>query len=135
MAIEGPQICIPGLVAGASLAAKQFYFVKLSAANTVVVCAAATDVPIGVLQNNPVSGGAATVCVQGVTKVSSDAAVTAGALIGTSADGQAAAYAWGTDKTKYGCGQAITSSTAGGGGGIITALINCAVPPKLVTSA
>ena len=135
MAIEGPQITIPGLVAGASLTAKQYYFVKLSAANTVIVCSATTDVPIGVLQNAPASGAAATVCVQGVTKVSSNEVVAFSNIIGPSADGQAAPYAWTTDKTKYGCGQAITTSTAAGGGGMITAYINCAAPPKLVQSA
>lgn len=133
MAYEGPQINLPALTASADLSAKQYYFVKISGANTVTVCAAATDVPVGVLQNTPTSGQAAVVCVYGVTKVSSDAALTAGNIIGTSADGQADAKAWGTDKTEYGVGRMLT--TTGAAGGIGTAIIDCALPTLLVTSA
>lgn len=135
MAYEGYQIVIPGLVAGEALTAKQFYFVKLSAANTVVVCDGATDAPIGVLQNAPDTGEAAVVCACGVTKVSSNEAITAGWLIGTSDDGQADRKIWGTDTTEYIVGQAITASTAAGGGGIITAVIDCTTPVLAVTSA
>jgi hypothetical protein len=115
-------------VAGADLSAKQFYFVKLSASNTVVLCAAATDVPIGVLQNTPTSGDAADVCVYGETKVSSAAALAAGATIGTNASGQGAAYVAGTDTTKYIVGQVTVAS--GAANGIASALIDCASPAR-----
>ena len=124
---------IPGLTASAALTAKQYYFVKISGVDTVTVCSAATDDPIGVLQNAPASGAAANVCSIGVTKLSSNAAITAGALIGTSADGQADPKIWGTDKTEYIVGRAIT--TSGAADGIVTCLINCAVPVLAVTSA
>jgi len=133
MAFEGPQIAVPGLKASADLSAKQFYFVKLSGVATVTACDAATDEPLGVLQNAPASGAAANVCSIGVTKLSSNAAITAGALIGTSADGQADPKIWGTDKTEYIVGRAIT--TSGAADGIVTCLINCAVPVLAVTSA
>ena len=133
MAYEGPQITIPGLTASADLSAKQYHFVKISGAGTVTVCAAATDVPVGVLQNAPTSGQAAEVCAMGVTKVSSDEALTAGWLIGTSGDGQADRKIWGTDTTEYIVGQVITATTAAGG--IATAIVNCVVPVKAVTSA
>src|SRR5574337_1127881 len=108
MAYEGPQIAIPGLKAGADLSAKQYYFVKLSADKTVVVCAAATDIPIGVLQNKPdASGKAAEVVAVGVTKVSGDADLDAGHLIGTSGDGQADRKLPGTDTTEYTVGQVV----------------------------
>jgi len=123
MAFEGAQIKVPGLKASADLSAKQYYFVKLSGVGTVDVCSAVTDKPIGVLQNAPVSGDAAEVCGLGVTKVSSDSALTAGNLIGTSADGQAAPYVAGTDTTKYICGQAIDTTTAANG--LATATVNC----------
>jgi len=132
MATEGNGMTIPGLSASASLTAKQYYFVKLSGASTVTVCAAATDVPIGVLQNAPASGGAAEVMCVGTTKISSDAALTAGLLIGTSADGQADSKVWGTDKTEYICGQVITAS--GAAGGMATCFINCGVPVMAQTS-
>lgn len=125
MAYEGQQIKIPGLKAGADLSTKQYYFVKLNADNQVIVCAAATDVPIGVLQNKPdASGKAAEVCAIGVTKVNSDAALTAGNLIGPAADGQADAKTAGTDTTEYVCGQVVVGSAAAGG--FATAVINCA---------
>ena len=108
----------PGLfTAAADLSGKQFYFVKLASATTVTVCAAATDKPIGVLQNKPTSGQAAEVMVIGISKVSSDAGLSAGDLIGTSGDGQA-------DATEYIAGQVISGSNSAGG--LATAVINCA---------
>ena len=124
MAIEIP-VLKPGIfTASADLSGKQFYFVKLSGAGTVTVCAAATDVPIGVLQNKPTSGQAAEVMMLGISKVSSDAALSRGNLIGTSGDGQADAKTPGTDTTEYVVGQVIEASTAAGG--LATAVINCA---------
>lgn len=128
MATEGPQLAPPGLIAGADLSTKQYHFVKLSANNTVVICAAVTDRPIGVLQNKPTSGQEANVCALGITKVVGDADLSAGNMIGTSSDGQAAAYAPGTDTTKYMLGQVIEDNSAAGG--IVTAAINCIAPAR-----
>lgn len=124
MAYDGQQICIPGVIAGADLsaAANQYKFVKWSAARTVVLCAATTDKPCGVLQNTPASGMAATVCAIGVTKVQGDADLAFGNSIGTSADGQAAAYT-AADTTKYIVGQVILDNSAAGG--LATAIIDC----------
>jgi hypothetical protein len=52
--------------AGADLSAKQHYIVKISAANTVDLCGAG-EAAIGVLQNDPASGRAASVLIIGVT--------------------------------------------------------------------
>lgn len=128
MAYEGPQIKLPGVTASADLSAKQFYFVKMSGVNTVTVCAATTDKPIGVLQNAPVSGAEAEVCVIGVTKLSSDVALTAGNLLCTSSDGQGAIMTPGTDTTKYTVGTAIT--TTGAANELATAFVNCASPAR-----
>ena len=133
MAYEGVQLKLSGITASADLSAKQYHFVKISGANTVTVCAAATDVPVGILQNAPVSGAAAEVTFSGVSKVSSDEALTVGWLIGTSSDGQADRKIWGTDTTQYIVGQVITAT--GAVGGIATVLINCAVPVMAQTSA
>jgi len=122
MAVEGPQIKW-SFKAGGDLSAKQYHFVKMSADNTVVICSGATDVPIGVLQNAPAADAAASVCMVGVTKVSSDAALTAGNRIGTSADGQADPKTAGTDTTEYAVGTVLIGSTAAGG--LATAAINC----------
>ena len=123
MSFEGPQMRSVGLIAGADLSAKQFYAVKLSADNTVIVCAGTTDKPIGILQNAPTSGQEAEVCVVGLTKVSSDAALTAGDSVGTSADGQLAVYTAG-DTTKHIIGQVQVGS--GAAAGLAVAFVNCA---------
>lgn len=132
MAFEGIQQCIPGLVAGADLSAAsaQYKFVKLSADGTVVLCSALTDKPIGVLQAPTPSSAypqPVTVCGFGVTKVQADASLTAGDLIGTSADGQADAKTPGAG-TEFVVGQVIAVEGGTTAGNYITAFINCANP-------
>lgn len=109
------------------LSAKQYYFVEY-ASGVVTVCNGATDVPIGVLQNAPTSGQEAIVMMLGITKVSSDAALSVGNLIGTSADGQADAKTPGTDTTEYVVGRVLEASTAAAG--LATAAINCLNPHR-----
>ena len=128
MAYQASQPLKISLVAGADLSAKQYYFVKLNSSGQAVVCAAVTDIPVGILQNTPGSGKVAEITVVGVSKVSSDAGLTAGNQIGTSSDGQAAAYAAGTDTTKYIVGQMLT--TTGAADVIGTAVINCVAPHR-----
>lgn len=128
MAYEGPQIKLPGLTANADLSAKQFYYVKLAGAGLVDVCSAVTDIPIGVLQNTPASGMPAEVCALGETKIVTAAATAAGAEIGTSANGRAAAYVPGTDTTKRITGQMVTAT--GAANGIGTAVVNCINPAR-----
>lgn len=124
MAYEGFQIRL-SLAAGADLSSEQFKFVKLNASGQAVICAAATDLPIGVLQNKPdASGKTATVCVVGITKVDSNAALNEADLIGPASDGQADAKVPGTDTTEYICGQMVTATGAAGDYG--TAVVNCA---------
>lgn len=101
-------------IAGEDLSAKQYYFVKLSAAKTVVACSGTTDIAIGVLQNKPESGEAARVRLLGPTKVIADAALTYDDLVGTSADGQAAVMVNGTDTTKYPRGYVETPASNAG---------------------
>ena len=128
MATEGVLVKIPGLTASADLSAYQFYFMKISGANTVTVCASATDIPCGILQNVPVSGAAAEVAYAGVSKVSANEALTVGWLIGTSSDGQADRKIPGTDTTEFYVGQVLTAT--GAAAGLATVLFNCAVPTK-----
>jgi len=113
MAYESPGTDIGTFTASADLSAKQFYIVKMSGDNTVTVCAAVTDVPIGVLQNTPASGEQAVVRVAGVSKVSADATLAAGDIIGSSADGQAQPVTQGSETTVYNVGQALTGGAAG----------------------
>lgn len=113
MAFEAAQIKVGQFTASADLSAKQYHFVKMSGNNTVTVCAAITDIPIGVLQNAPASGSAASVALFGITKVVADGTLAAGNVIGTSADGQADAIAAGTDTTVYTMGIALNAASAG----------------------
>ncbi len=128
MAYKGSQPFKISLTAGADLSTKQFYFVKLNGSGNAVVCSGATDVPVGVLQNTPTSGQTAEVLVLGMTKISSDAGLSIGNLIGTSGDGQADAKTAGTDTTEYVVGVMLTAT--GAAGVIGTAMVNCANPHR-----
>jgi hypothetical protein len=116
------------LVAAADLSALQYTFVKLNASGQAAACSAATDIPIGVLQNAPTSGQEAEVLVVGGTKIVAGAAIGEGALVGTSSAGKAVALVAGTDTTKYVVGTLLTESAADGN--IVTAVINCANPGR-----
>ena len=113
MAYEAAQIKVGQFTASADLSSKQYHFVKMSGNNTVTVCAAITDLPIGILQNAPSSGGVAEVALFGISKVKADGTLAAGNIIGTSADGQADAIAAGTDTTVYTMGIALNAAAAG----------------------
>lgn len=129
MAYKGSQPFKITLEAGADLSSKQYYFVKLdTSTGKAVVCSGATDVPVGVLQNNPTSGQAAEIVVVGLTKVSANSAISIGDLLGTSADGQADPKVAGTDTTEYVVGVALTS--AGAASVINSAMVNCANPHR-----
>lgn len=128
MAYKASQPLKITLESAADLSAKQYHFVKVNADGKAAICAATTDVPIGVLQNDPTAGQTAEIVVIGVTKISSDAALNEGDLIGTSADAQADAKVVGTDTTQYVVGQMMTAT--GAAGVIGTALVNCANPHR-----
>lgn len=115
------------LEAGADLSAAQYKFVKISSGKA-ILCAAATDAPIGVLQNSPVSGGEASIVVAGGTKIVASAAIAAGVVIGTASTGKADAKVAGTDTTEYAVGTVILGS--GADSDILTAVINCASPTR-----
>jgi hypothetical protein len=110
---------IPGaqfsFVAGEDLRAKRFYFLKLHTDGTVLLCAADTDNPIGILQNTPNIGQMATVMVDGISKVVGGADLSLGQLVGTSSAGKALSYVHGSDTTKYIVGRVVEENSADGG--------------------
>lgn len=111
-------------VAGADLSAKQYFFVKLDSSGRVVLCSGATDKPYGILQDKPnASGVGATVMCNGISKVSMAAANTQGNVGGTDANGQFAAYVFGTDTTKYIVAEVVEDSDAANGLGSVS--FNC----------
>ena len=81
MAWEGILQCIPGLSAAADLSSYQYCPVKMSGSATVARATSETDVVVGVLQNKPASGEAATVASFGVTKARVGSTVAVGARV------------------------------------------------------
>jgi len=107
-----PAVVFSGLTASATLAAKQYYMVKLaSTAGQVIVGAAATDAVIGVLQNDPAAGEPVSIGWGGILKVAAEASVTAGTYVTCSTTGRAKGS---TTDGNYFLGIALDgSSTAG----------------------
>jgi hypothetical protein len=110
--------------------AEVFKFVKYTGDNKVALCSAVTDVPCGVIQAPCLAGEPAEVVAIGETQLQADASLTAGQLIGTSADGQAAHYVPGTDTTKYIVGQVKRVAGGTSAGNFITATVNCVSPAR-----
>lgn len=102
-------------VAAADLSSSQYHIVELTGNDQCNVCNNAGDQPIGILQNDPGSGQAATVWSNfGVSKVVSDGSGTAiarGDLLGTNASGRAVKKAADADRV---IGIALDASTANG---------------------
>lgn len=99
--------------ASADLSAKQYRFVKMSGDRRCTVCGAATDAPIGVLQDAPVAEGSALVMLSGLTKVVAGGTLAAGDLVCTDANGAAVKNTPGTDTTKYVAGQCVIGAASG----------------------
>ena len=74
--------------AAADLSAKRWYFVKLSAAETVNVTTADTDIPIGILQDKPdTAGDSAKVRIEGLSLLKLGGTVTRNTYIMSHTDG------------------------------------------------
>lgn len=110
----------------ASLAAKQFFYVKLTASG-IELCAAATDRPFGILQNAPIIGEAAEVMRLGVSKVVAGGTIAIGALVGTDAAGKADSKTVTTDATEYIVGTADEAAVVND---IFTVSVNCLSPGR-----
>ena len=108
----GEHLRIPGLVAGADLSAKQYFLMRLaSTAKTVLVAGAATAALIGVLQNDPKSGEAASVVCAGLTKSIAGGAISPGDLVTANSTGQCVATTTANNKV---AGKAVTAATTAG---------------------
>jgi hypothetical protein len=113
--------------ASSDLSTKQYRFVKLSGDRRCTVCAAATDKPIGVLQDTPVAEGSGLVMNSGVTKVVAGGTLAAGDLVGTDANGAAVPVVPGTDTTKYITGHCLIGAASGA---IAEILLDCKAPSR-----
>jgi hypothetical protein len=113
------------LKAAADLSGAQYCFVKLDSSGNAALCTAATDKPIGVLQNQPIAGKEASILVEGGTKIKASAAISIGASLGTTTSNTGAVtLVQGTDTTKYVVGTALSAATAAND--IISAVVSCA---------
>lgn len=88
MAEQLPEIY--SFLAAADLSTKQYYFVKFTAARTVNLCTAITDLAVGVLQDDPAAAGRPCgVAVYGTTKLVAAAAIAAGVRVAPTAASKA----------------------------------------------
>jgi hypothetical protein len=110
--------------AGADLSTAQYKFVKLNSDGDVILAAATTDRPIGVLQNDPASGETAEVTIAGGTKVKAGGSVAVGNPLFTNATALGVTSTVGSSAaTFYILGTVIS---AGASGEVVTAVIDCA---------
>lgn len=79
------------LACSEALTTKQYYIVQLDATGGIEVGEGATDLLVGVLQNNPASGEMATYRFGGTTKVVAGGVVAPGAWVTSDANGKAVA--------------------------------------------
>lgn len=89
----GPQEMWPAVTAATDLRSFQYRVVRFAAAQTCSVAshalsAAATELPCGILQNNPNSGEVASIAYAGPSKAVAGATLTARALLTTNGSGQ-----------------------------------------------
>lgn len=115
MATENP-VLVLSFPATANLASSQFYAMELATAG-VAAANATTDVCIGILQNDPASGGTADVCVLGKSKAVAGAAISINAKVSVTAAGRLQTAATGQHVL------GIALEAASGDGAIFTMLV------------
>ncbi len=115
--------------AAENLSTKQFYFVKDNGSGKATSITGITDVPIGVLMNDPdAEGQPAVIRRLGRGPISADTSLNIGDFVGPSSDGQADARVIGTDTTHYVGGR--VREAAGATGDIVSCDINCVAPGR-----
>lgn len=108
------------MAAAADLSAYQYRFMKVDANGRATVCTAATDIPLGVLQNKPAAADrAARVRIDGLSLFHFGAASNEGDLLASGELGAGTVLSAGTTLW-YG---AMTMLAAGGSGDIQTVLV------------
>ncbi len=110
MAISENKTCIT-LVAAADLSAKQYYFVAVDTDGKAALTGDDGN-PIGVLQNKPAAGEAATICIDGVTPVYVGTESGLGAGYNVGCDSNSAAKV--SDTGSYRLGVSLEDPTADG---------------------
>ncbi len=115
--------------AGADLSAKQYHIVGMKSDGEITFKTAATDTPLGVLQNKPAaSGRAAAVAINGITKVAASSTATGGGFaiatqLVSNAAGKAVEFD-GTSENHYIIGRALGATTTGTAAGTGNSIIS-----------
>jgi len=110
---------VPGLTltypASADISTSKFRCVKLNSSGQAAPFAAATDNPLGILQDAPAAAGRASqVMHDGVSLLEAGSGgVTAGDVVMPDASGKGVTCTVGTDTTKYAFGKALSSAASG----------------------
>ena len=112
--------------ASADLTEYQWHGMKMNADGEVTVCAADTDIPIGILTNiAKADGREAQVLVQGRCPIMAGETITYASLIRIDGSGHAMIFVRGTDTTAYSVGRCIKG---GGNDEKIVAVVDFANP-------
>ncbi len=109
------------LIAAADLSGKQYYGIKIDSAGKAALATEGSDA-IGILQNDPASGGAACVAVRGISKVVGGASVARGLRFSFDSTGKAVSVGSGDDWSMGVILEALVS------GKISTVLLNVSGP-------
>lgn len=124
MAFSTVYTTIPGLVATATLAAKQYYVVQASStAGECKVGTSATSKLLGIVQNDPAAGEAALVAAVGICKAAAEASVTYGSFLTCSSTGRVKTT---SSAGNFVIGKALAASSAAGD--IIAVLLDVSGP-------
>lgn len=114
-------------VADEDLSENQYHGVTMSDDRKVDLQDADTDVPAGILQNDPENEEEALVLVIGRTPIVAGETIAAGNQIRIDSSGHAMVFGIDTDTTSYCCGFCTIGADVGE---MIEAIVNCATPFK-----
>lgn len=125
MARENPENISLAAAADYKTSSKQYYCMDVDTNGKAVLCSAAGQRVVGILQNKPNAGEAATIATEGISKVISGTGITAGDYLKTDANGKAvkATKAGTTGVGSDVFGIALTSTTDIGATAIVTVLL------------
>lgn len=99
-------ISLPAAADYSTEATYKYHFFKINSSRKAEVCSSTVDIPLGVLQNSPVTDDPAEIAIIGagnISKIYLSGTIATGALVCTKADGEAQADA----ATNYNCGVLI----------------------------
>jgi len=122
-----PIVYAETLPAGEDLSDSQYRFV-IRDSDTYIAITANTQLPDGILQNDPEDGEPCRVIAFGASKLQASAAIATGAFVGPSANGRGESRTKDATNTLYICGRAYDPAT--NANEIISVIANCITPTQ-----